>query len=83
MILLENEFKNENVEFCVNKHVYFHQKLVLPEFWKKAKVWNIPGWDELGWKTYDPNSIPTFYHPEPQPTTPIVLVDISSYAYLK
>ena len=48
-----------------------------------AKVWNIPGWDELGWKTYDPNSIPTFCHPEPRPTTPIVLVDISSYSYLK
>ena len=30
-----------------------------------AKVWNIPGWDELGLKTYDPNSIPTLCHPEP------------------
>ena len=48
-----------------------------------AKVWNIPGWYELGWKTYDPNSIPTLSHPEPRPTTPIVLVDISSYSYLK
>ena len=30
-----------------------------------AKVWNIPGWDELGLKTYDPNSIPTFTIPSP------------------
>jgi hypothetical protein len=51
--------------------------------YKWAKVWNLPGWDELGLKTYDPNSIPSFCHPEPRPTTPIVLVDISSYSYLK
>ena len=41
-----------------------------------AKVWNIPGWDELGLKPYDPNSIQTFCHPELRPTTPIVLVEI-------
>ena len=23
--------------------------------WPLAKVWNIPVWDELGWKKYDPN----------------------------
>ena len=47
-----------------------------------AKVWNIPGWDELGQKINDPNSIPTFCHSKPRPNTPIVLVDISSYSYL-
>ena len=31
-----------------------------------AKVWNLPGWDELGWKKYDPNSFPTFCLPEPR-----------------
>ena len=39
---------------------------------KRTKVWNNPGWDELGKKTNDPNSIQTFGHPEPPPTTLIV-----------
>ena len=36
---------------------------------KLAKVWNIPGWDKVGIEATNPNSIPTFYHPKPRPTT--------------
>ena len=70
--LIKNMTAHYNSQFCVSFHYCFH--------WE-AKVWNIPGWDELGLKTYHPNSILTFCHPKPQPRP--VFVDISSYSYLK
>ena len=48
----------------------------------KAKLWNRPSWDRVGIELMASQLNPNYYHPEPQPTTPRVLVDISTYSYL-
>ena len=50
---------------------------------KPAKLWTVPGWDKVGIYSTRSQSDTNFCHPEPRPATPIVLVDISSYSYLK
>ena len=60
-------------------HNTHHHSCMWFFFWQK--LWTSPVGKVLGYKSPDRNSIQTFCPPEPRPTTPSVLVDISSYSY--